>query len=120
MAALDLREVLDAVGRGDRDVDRLPRRLGERGHRALGRLDEQPRGEPAAGVAGDDRTGAERAPQPLLLDQPVALQRAEQARGGGLRQARIRGELAERARGLGREHEREELRAAIDHLRARA
>jgi len=29
VAALDLREVLDAVGRGDRDVDRLPRGLGE-------------------------------------------------------------------------------------------
>ena len=59
VAALDLGEVLDAARAGDGEVDRLPRGLGERVHRALGELDQAAAAGPRLGEAQEHRAGTE-------------------------------------------------------------
>ena len=54
----------------------------------------------------------------MLLHEAVALEGAEQARGRALRQAGVLGQLGEAPGGVGLEHERQQLRAAVDHQRS--
>ena len=105
VAALDLREVLDAAGPGHGDVDRLPRRLGQRGHRALGGLDQPARRDAAAGVArpSPGRRGTRRAGPPARRGRCARARRAG-ARPCSSGRPGVGGELAEPARRVGLEH----------------
>ena len=69
VAAVDLGDVLDAVARRDREVDRLAAGLGQRVERGPGQLDDVALEHAALGHAQDRRAGAQAAALPVLLDQ---------------------------------------------------
>ena len=69
--------------------------------------------------AQQHRPGLEAPAAAALLDQALALERAEQARRGALGQRGVAGQLGQPARLLGLEHEREQLGGAVDRLRPR-
>ena len=114
--AVDLREVLDAAGRRDGEVDRLAAEPGERVERLGRELDEVAVDRAAVGVAqqrGPRARGAPRAA--VLVHEPVALERAERAREAvllGSSAARPRSPSAHRLVAL--EHHHEQLRGAVD------
>jgi hypothetical protein len=118
VAAFDLGEVVDAVGGGDREVDRLVGGLRDRLERGLGQLDEVTLEAAAAGEAHDRRAGLELAALAGLVDEAVALERREQPRGGALGQIRGLCEVAQAHRLVAVEQAREHLAGAVDRLRA--
>ena len=71
------------------------------------------------GVAQEHRAGAEAAAVAMLLDEAVALERREQARGGALREVRPLGQLGDRLGPLALQHADEQLRGAVHRLRSR-
>ena len=118
VAAVDLGEVVDAVGGGDREVDRLAARLGDRLERGVGELDEVALDAAAMGEAQDRGAGLELAALAGLVDEAVALERGEQPRGGALGQVGGLGEVAQAHRLLAVEQAGEHLAGAVDRLRA--
>ena len=112
-----LREVLDPVGAGDGEVDRLAGRVGEAAEARGGELDEGLR-RVAGRVAEEDGPRAEPAAVAEALDKALPLQGGDEARGRALREAGALGELADRRR-LGRLDDADEkLRRAVDRLGA--
>ena len=98
VAALDLREVLDAERRRHREVDRLAAGLRERVEVRLGELGEVAVDEPRCAKRSSTGPGPKLPRRPALLHEALALERAEQPRGGALGQVGVAGQLAERAR----------------------
>ena len=115
VVALDLREVLDAERPRHGQVDRLTAGRRQPLEVRLRELDELA----AVREPQQHRAGLEAAALAALLDQALALERPQQARRGALRERGIVGELGERARPLGLQHQRQELGGAVDRLRAR-
>ena len=113
VAALDLREVLDAERPRHGEVDRLAAGLRQRLEVRLRQLLQ-----PAAmGEAPQDRPGLEAATPAVLLDQALALERAQEAAGRALGQRGVAGQVGQGARLFGFDHQREQLRGAVDGLR---
>ena len=69
-----------------------------------------------AGVAQKDGAGLERAASRIALDEPLALERPDEARGRALRQARELRELADGRRLVLLDDVHEQLRCALDRL----
>ena len=118
VAAVALGEQLDRARVGDSEVDRLAALAGEPVERLLGELDELRLTRLAAGVADENGAGSELA-RALALDQPLALERADEPGCRALRQAAPLGELADGRRLDRLEDLDEELRRAVDGLRSR-
>ena len=118
VAAVDLGEVVDAVGGGDREVDRLAAGLGHRLERGLGQLDEMALQAAAMGEAQDRRAGLELAALAGLVDEAVALERRDEPRGGALGQVGGLGEVAQAHRLVALEQAREHLAGTVDRLGA--
>jgi hypothetical protein len=78
VAAVDLGEVVHAVGRGDGQVDRLAAALGDGLERDLGQLDEMALDAAALGEAQDRGARLELAALAGLVDEAVALERGQQ------------------------------------------
>ena len=112
-----LREVLDPVGAGDGEIDRLAARLGEAPQRRLGELDERA-GAVAAREAEQDGPG----PQPAAVAEPLhealPLERGDEARGRALRQSCSLCELADGRRPRRLDDAHEQLRRTVDRLGA--
>ncbi|MFZ0340812.1 MAG: hypothetical protein WAL31_00560 [Gaiellaceae bacterium] len=110
--------MLDAVGAGHGEVDRLSARVGESPQARLRELGERLR-RVAARVAEEDGTGAEAAASAEPLYQSLTLEGADEARGRALGEAGALRELADRRR-LGRfDDVDEQLRGALDRLGSR-
>jgi hypothetical protein len=92
--------MLDALGPGDGEVDRLTARVGEPPETRLRERDES-LGSIAARVAEENRSGAESSAGSEPLDEALSLEGADEARGRALREAGTCGQLADRRR-LGR------------------
>ena len=116
MARVLLREVLDAERRRHAEVHRLAGQLGERLQRGPGEL-----GEALAGVAvREPKQHRPRRDAAVAgaLDEATAFERAYEPGRRRLRQPAAGGELADRERSVGLDHADEELRRAVDRLRA--
>jgi hypothetical protein len=71
--------VLDAVPRGDSEVDRLAAELAQGVERRRRELDDVAFQQVALGRPENRRTGSQPAALALLLDEPLALERAQQS-----------------------------------------
>ena len=117
MPAVALVEHLGRLRGGDAEVDRLAARPGEPVEGAGRERDEVAARRLPAGVGAENGARREHAAG-VAPDEPLPLERRDEARGGALRQATAIGELSH-GRGLrGLDDVHEQLRRAVDRLGA--
>ena len=115
---VDLGEVLDGADAGDGEVHGLIGRRDERIQGGPGELRERALEEAASGVREDRRSGAQQPARPVLRDQTVAGQHGQQARRRALGQLGGSRQIRDADRMVAREHSEQQLRTALDRLRA--
>ena len=118
VAAVDLREVLDAERRRHRQVDGLAAGLAERLEDRGGQVDEVGVGHPAAGEPQQDRARPHLAAGAVAREEATALERRDGTGDGALGEAATLRELAHAGGAVALHHEHEELRGTINRLRS--